>query len=691
MTINEKDKLINSFLISFIFSFTILIFNVIMIYSNNVYEFSYTLFHIFIFFLILMIFLVLLLNLLFYFLSDKILYIFFIITLLLVIQSNFMVWNYGELDGSIIKWGKYIYYGVIDTMVWILLLIVAIKKKDILLKNIKIITIGLISFEIILLILTIFLNKIVEQEKKIWFKTIELTENISFSKNQNVIVWILDATESEVFEEIINEREEYNTYFKDFTFYRDYLAGASSTNCAIAPLLTTKIFLNQQPKMDFYNEVYYHPNYSILKILKNNGYDINIDMTKGILSYESYSIDKNIVSNYGNKNKKILSQKNIKSYLYVVDISLMRTLPYFLKRFIYNNGELFLFKYLEKIYLSCIYIYEKINMKKDKNNNEKQEINIQNNIDSNKIEHSNYVIKSETPVNDILDSFMKSKFHPKDFDALLTKDIIKNSFFTDKNVFNLIHLNGAHSAFDFDEFGNYILNMREDREAYKGKYIHSLKITKSFLDYLKVKNIYDDSLIIILGDHGISSEIIGNKNPMLWQKVRSNPLFMIKEINKTNDSLKISNSEISAFDVEKTIIELVGIDSTNISGENVLKVEEDRIKERMFYYHRWVWGGKERVFYLPTIYEYNVLGNVRDDASWSFSGKIFIKNKIIDFLANESIDNDIFKRELLSKIKNDDDKNFILNLYKDTKDGFILKEIDDENKNRLIDILTKTF
>ena len=44
--------------------------------------------------------------------AKKVTALFFAIGLLLWIQGNIMVWNYGLLDGHIIPWGDYFWNGI---------------------------------------------------------------------------------------------------------------------------------------------------------------------------------------------------------------------------------------------------------------------------------------------------------------------------------------------------------------------------------------------------------------------------------------------------------------------------------------------------------------------------------------------------------------------------------------------------
>ncbi len=75
---------------------------------------------------------------------------------------------------------------------------------------------------------------------------------------------------SDIFQEIINEEEEYNKMFQGFTYYRNAAGGFPSTMASI-PLMMTGVYYNNSIPFDEYvNTSYQHA--SLPKTLKENGY-----------------------------------------------------------------------------------------------------------------------------------------------------------------------------------------------------------------------------------------------------------------------------------------------------------------------------------------------------------------------------------------------------------------------------------
>lgn len=116
---------------------------------------------------------------------------------------------------------------------------------------------------------------------------------------------------------------------------------------------------------------------------------------------------------------------------------------------------------------------------------------------------------------------------------------------TDEKIFKFIHLEGAHVPFNQNknvqsvDTGN--VNYYDELEA-------TITVIKSFLKQLKDSNVYDNSSIIILSDHGYSlgKEVLGRQNPILF----------IKGIDEHHNLIK-SNLPISYTDLDDVYSDLL--------------------------------------------------------------------------------------------------------------------------------------
>ena len=97
----------------------------------------------------------------------------------------------------------------------------------------------------------------------------------------------------------------------------------------------------------------------------------------------------------------------------------------------------------------------------------------------------------------------------KNYD-LINQDIVK----TDKKVFKFFHIEGGHVPFNYDENLNIV-----ESGTYEQKMTATLKIINSYINKLKSANVYDNSVIMIMADHGYDyANVIGRQNPILFIK-----------------------------------------------------------------------------------------------------------------------------------------------------------------------------
>ena len=85
----------------------------------------------------------------------------------------------------------------------------------------------------------------------------------------------------------------------------------------------------------------------------------------------------------------------------------------------------------------------------------------------------------------------------------------------ENRYFQFMHIEGGHVPFDYDENVNKI---SEEEGTYELKLKATLNIINAFITRLKENNVYDNSAIIIMADHGYWYESSGRQNPILYVK-----------------------------------------------------------------------------------------------------------------------------------------------------------------------------
>lgn len=167
---------------------------------------------------------------------------------------------------------------------------------------------------------------------------------------------------------------------------------------------------------------------------------------------------------------------------------------------------------------------------------------------------------------------------------------------SDKKVFKFIHLEGGHYPFHYNKkLENYDGNYQDMIEA-------SLTLTNNYLNYLKKNEVYDNSVIVVMADHGYDLEggDIGRQNPILF----------IKGINEHHSAMITSSKPISFVDLKNGF---AGLIDNNKSTELFKDVTDNRTR-RFLWYH---WESSRHMV------EYETKGKAWETDKMYKTGKVF--------------------------------------------------------------------
>ena len=491
-----------AFIISFVLSFMLYLYEPILTYSSNIndfwFDFNLMISNIILYMIIIFVFLILVYFLLYLFLRRKnikiykiILVISFILFLYTYIQGNYLVGSLPQLNGDIIDWSKYGDENIISILTFLLVVIgeLALIKKFKIDKTIKIncyMTI-IVFFMLFTSFISILCNKEIYKDKSIEIATTKNINNVSSDKN--FFIFLVDSVDSREFAEVVNNNLSYKETFNDFTYYPDTTSGYLFTRDSI-PFILSGIWNQEETDfVDYYNDAF--NNSKLFEKLTDENYNMNF------YEYEIYSNNRNFekfenIKLYSDKINSVSFFKQFTKYI------LYKYLPYPLKK--YSKIETASFD-------SCK-IEDDINYFKWSNKE------AYNNLINNKLE------------------FVNDKY------------------------FQFLHIEGGHVPFDYDEDVNIIEN-----GTYKQKLTAVLKVISLFINRLKENNVYDNSVIIILADHGEGKDTL-----------RQNPILYIKGINEHHE-MYISDIPVAYEDLIDAYISL--LENKN-STELFLNLDKNR-------------------------------------------------------------------------------------------------------------------
>jgi hypothetical protein len=148
------------------------------------------------------------------------------------------------------------------------------------------------------------------------------------------------------------------------------------------------------------------------------------------------------------------------------------------------------------------------------------------------------------------------------------------------------HYIGTHIPPHWDANCKYGRDLERNREQYYGQAVCVIKGIAAFADKLRELEIYDQSAIIISGDHGINIEpddrLGMSANGGLYPGLMgaSRPALLVKSLD-SRAAFKVSDSPTSLLDIAPTALDLVGIDA-DFPGESVFSIDPDSKRDRYF-------------------------------------------------------------------------------------------------------------
>ncbi len=188
----------------------------------------------------------------------------------------------------------------------------------------------------------------------------------------------------------------------------------------------------------------------------------------------------------------------------------------------------------------------------------------------------------------------------------------------DRPRYKWYHYIGTHIPPHWDANCVYQRDLKRTRKQYYNQALCVLTGIAHFADRLRQLGIYDQTAIVITGDHGVNimpDDVRGQgANGSIRRGVLgpSRPAFMIKPLN-ANAPFRVSELPTYFLDIAPTALDLVGIEG-NFAGEAVSRIDPDAKRPRYFmrFNSREFWDGK------PISYvTWKVDGPVQDLGHWS--------------------------------------------------------------------------
>lgn len=195
-------------------------------------------------------------------------------TLALYFQGNFLPNDYGVLDGTAIEWGNYQGRLAYNSIIWsalILLSILFANKYEKIYFSVSRVVIGIILVTQIVTLITVGFML----PKRDNDSVLSVEGQFEASKNNNTIVFVLDAFDAELFCELLQENpSDIQEMFEDFTFYHNTVGGATRTKYAIPYIFTGRTNTGNDSYKEYLEKSFNES--SLIQELKTDKYDARL-------------------------------------------------------------------------------------------------------------------------------------------------------------------------------------------------------------------------------------------------------------------------------------------------------------------------------------------------------------------------------------------------------------------------------
>ena len=436
--------------------------------------------------------------------------------LALYVQGAFLNPDFGTMDGHAIDWASLRGQMLVNIIVWIVILAIPfiIRKfsKSAWRAFVTVIPAALLLMQAVPLCVSMINQSKTDSEKSNYYLSSE--NMLKLGSEQNIVVFLLDRTTNLYVDKMIEAQDaEFMSQFRDFTRYDNCNSLYLHTFPSLANIFTGGVEWDYrtQTLYTYFDQIWQSdPAVSFYNYLKDEGYE-----------REMYPLQNEVVSDIGtlsDKFENILlrgenTRFNLTPFKSLIKLTLFRYLPIAMKqRFMVYSTDIL------GILTEPVAFYSQW---------------------------------------DFVDQFNNGN---------LSTDFSK--------AFRFYYLQGAHSPYQLGEDGKMLPGQRTD-----DKYDESLKLAQvtgffklidNYIRELMTLNIYDNTMIFIIADHG---------NPFDKDDYQQ-PIFFVKNFNEHHDEMITSHAPIELqSQFLPTIVDGLGGD-TSAYGTPVWNTPEDLVIER---------------------------------------------------------------------------------------------------------------
>ncbi len=497
-----------------------------------------------------------------------------VISILVWMQSNLLVWEYGLLDGRSIDWNEGVWRGWVDLGIWSTFLLLVLFSDGRVGKAVMHTAVAIFFLQVCFSLLLAYQNAQAFNEKSLIAKRENEADDIyRFSSQKNVLHILADGFQSDIFEEIVNGdgSEMISGALDGFVFFKEHMGAFQYTHMSVPAILSGKVYRNHVPRKEFLDEAI--GGKTILNEAYNAGYEIDLAVPASLwhMYTRSHHTNAYLVPNNLHVSK---TEYEAHDAIKLFDLALFRAAPHFLKQYVYNY----------QLWFTQALLIEK---------------------------KSGQAFFSHT--------------------ALL-RDMRENmSVDRDASVYKYIHLMLSHNPMVTTADCEYAGLLPSIRDNIISQARCGLIEVVRLLEKMKELGIYNDATIVLQADHGVWVTPRGlelkagadDKNRFIVHPAHVGEALPLMAVKPPHASGSIETSLVysSITDTPATIASVMGLDS-DFDGRSIFDLTPGEARERrhfVYEYSRSEW----KADYLAPMQEYVVNGSAYDSAAWRIGDKYF--------------------------------------------------------------------
>ena len=497
------------------------------------------------------------------------------LAVLIWLQGNILVWDYGVLDGREIDWLAGAWRGVLDLAIWIAVLGVAAFAYKRVGKLLVTAATAAVAIQLVGAVFTVSGRPDASTSRPDIQASEESRAAIAqFSSQKNVLHIVMDGFQTDIFEAIVADPASRITDqdLRGFTLFRNHVGLYPYTQLTVPAILTGKQYRNQIPVADFIERAL--AGETILSAAAMHGYEVDIAVPRFLMS--SYAQTRYTHAFATVSNEHVSDADYVRTdAARLLDLALFRVVPHFAKALVHRD-ELWVFQALAQP-----------------------------------------------------EAYLQMKY----FSDLKFLENVADTMSIDREapVYKLMHVMLSHQPTVGSERCEYDGRHSTNRTTVTNQARCGLWQVLRILRQMQELGIYDDSLIVLMADHGAwvpiePAEGFAGSDASPLTAAMALPVLAIKPPN-AGAAYSVSEAPTMITDVAATIAAMSGLNG-QFPGESAFEIDPDRIRQRQHLSYGYGINPESEGYLFP-MQEYEISGSPYDGAAWK-KGQRYLPGGAID-------------------------------------------------------------